>query len=517
MPACRPAQSSPVLAPSARVKGGEVPVVVGELGIVLVVDAGGEDDGLIDPCPGRLRQPLPCRIDADRGYGARHGRIDALVDDPPPHEHRVPGEQGPLDGIDVTERVARLRPVHLPPAKGEEAGNEDDDGDVRGDRPVGEPYRRRHGLRCTCALGGLRRLGGLLGGCEGRTLRRRACVWRRRRRRGGPPGGHGAQGSLRDVRAVVIDNGGVSVAERPDPLLGDEQILVEVRAAGLNGADLLQAQGLYPPPPGVPVDLPGLEYAGEVAAVGSAVSRFQVGDRVMGLVAGAAQAELVTVHERLAMPVPEGMRWVEAGGFPEAFATAYDALFVQADLGAGERLLVQGAAGGVGLAAVQLGVAAGARVTATVRDPLLRPALEEIGADAVPPDAYGARAPFDVVVELVGGSNIAGDLAALANGGRICVIGIASGARVDLDLRQLMERRAVVRGSTLRARSIEEKALLARELEARVVPMVASGRVRVPVFAVFPLAAADEAYRRFAAGGKLGKIVLAVSTVDVED
>src|ERR1700722_9712656 len=177
------------------------------------------------------------------------------------------------------------------------------------------------------------------------------------------------------MRATVIRDKQLVVEERPDPVAGDGEVLVRVRAAGLNGADIMQAAGHYPPPPGVPADIPGMEFAGEVLACGPRAERFQVGDRVMAIVGGGAQAELCVVHERMLMAVPDAVDWPQAGGFPELFITAHDAVFTQAGLVAGERLLVHGAAGGVGTAAVQLGRAAGARVTATVRNPDHRDAV----------------------------------------------------------------------------------------------------------------------------------------------
>src|SRR4051812_22915734 len=174
------------------------------------------------------------------------------------------------------------------------------------------------------------------------------------------------------MRAAVIADGAVSAEERLDPEPGAGEVLVRVRAAGLNGADILQRRGGYPAPPGAPPDIPGLELAGEVVALGRDARRFDVGDRVMGIVGGGGQAELAVVHGRQLMPVPEPLDWPAAGGLPEVFTTAHDALFTQCDLRPGERALVHGAAGGVGTAAVQLGAAAGARVTATVRNEALR-------------------------------------------------------------------------------------------------------------------------------------------------
>src|SRR4051795_5213224 len=183
------------------------------------------------------------------------------------------------------------------------------------------------------------------------------------------------------MRAAVIADRDVSVQERPDPAPGAGEVLVRVRAAGLNGADMLQRRGAYPAPPGSPPDIPGLELAGEVAALGPGAQRFSEGDRVMAIVGGGGQAELCVVHERQLMPVPDVpdvLDWPAAGGVPEVFTTAHDAVFTQAGLQPGEHLLVHGAAGGVGTAAVQLGRAAGARVTATVRSEDKRAEVERL-------------------------------------------------------------------------------------------------------------------------------------------
>src|SRR3954451_19114669 len=169
------------------------------------------------------------------------------------------------------------------------------------------------------------------------------------------------RGKIRPVKAVTVRDGELSVEDHPDPEAGSGELLIRVHAAGLNGADMMQRRGLYPAPPGSPQDIPGLELAGEVVGLGPGARRFKEGDRVMAVVGGGGQAELATVHERAAMPVPDGLGWAEAGGVPEVFTTAHDAVFTQAGLKMGERLLVHGAAGGVGTAAVQLGVAAGAQ------------------------------------------------------------------------------------------------------------------------------------------------------------
>jgi NADPH:quinone reductase len=313
------------------------------------------------------------------------------------------------------------------------------------------------------------------------------------------------------MRAVTIDDGRLVVAERPDPEPGRGELLVRVAAAGINAPDLAQVRGGYPPPPGIPAELPGLELAGEVAATGPGVQRFTPGDRVMAVVGGAGQAELAVVHERTAIGVPDGLPWPEAGGFPEAVTTAHDALFTQCGLGLGDRLLVHGAAGGVGTAAVQLGAAAGARVVAAVRNPGHHKAVAGLGAAVVvEPGRAADHGPFDVVLELVGAPNFAADLDALAIGGRLMIIGVGGGSRVQLDLWQLMSRRARLLGSLLRPRSLEEKADAARRVEHHVVPLLAKGRLKIPVAATFPLEAAQEAYDRFAAGSKLGKVVLVI-------
>jgi NADPH:quinone reductase-like Zn-dependent oxidoreductase len=231
----------------------------------------------------------------------------------------------------------------------------------------------------------------------------------------------------------------------------------------------------------------------------------------MSLVAGGGQAELAVVHERLVMPVPEELDWTAAGGVPEAFTTAHDALFSQARLTSGERLLVHGAAGGVGVAAVQLGEMAGARVTATVRQESCRARVAALGVQALAPDEFVDYGPFDVILELVGAPNMPSNLAALADRGRICVIGVGAGSTFELELHRLMQKRARIHGSTLRSRSLEDKAGAARLVEREVLPGFASGDLVVPVSETFPLDRVEDAYERFAAGGKFGKIVLSVS------
>jgi putative PIG3 family NAD(P)H quinone oxidoreductase len=310
------------------------------------------------------------------------------------------------------------------------------------------------------------------------------------------------------MRAATIRDQQIVIEEHPDPVAQAGEVLVRVRAAGLNGADMMQRRGLYPAPPGSPQDIPGMEVAGEVAALGPGTERFAVGDRVMAIVGGGGQAELATVHERQLMPVPAALDWPAAGGLPEVFITAHDALFTQAELRSGERLLVHGGAGGVGTAAIQLARAVGASVTATVRRDELSEAVSAFGCEVISPEGFTECGPFDVVLELVGAPNMAENLQALDVGGRIVVIGVSAGAKSELNLLALMGKRARIHGSTLRARPLEEKALVARRLEHEVLPLFDAGRLRVPIAASFPLDQAAQAYESFAAGGKLGKIVL---------
>jgi NADPH:quinone reductase len=311
------------------------------------------------------------------------------------------------------------------------------------------------------------------------------------------------------MKALTIQDQKLVVEERPDPEPGVGEVLVRVRAAGINALDMLQRRGAYPAPPGSPPDIPGVELAGEVAAVGAGTTRFSDGDRVMAVVGGGAQAELAVVHERAAMPVPRSVDWPQAGGLPEVFTTAHDAIFTQAGLRPGEHLLVHGGAGGVGTAAVQLGHALGARVTATVRREEHRAALEELGASAIAPEGFGRNGPYDVILELVGAANLAENLDSLALRGRIAVIGVGgTGPSAEINLLTVMQKRARIHGSTLRARPLEEKAICARLVEKEVLPRFEDGTLTVPLADTFALDEAEAGYERFSAGGKLGKVVL---------
>jgi len=307
---------------------------------------------------------------------------------------------------------------------------------------------------------------------------------------------------------VTIVDGALQWNEHPDPEPWDTELVVAVHGAGINNADLMQRLGFYPAPPGWPQDIPGMEFAGEVVATGRRCTRFSVGDRVMAVVGGGAQAELAVVDESCAMAVPPDVAWPEAGGFPEAFTTAYDALFTQCRMAVGDRVLVTGAAGGVGSAAVQLAAATGARCVASVRHAPLRDAVATLGATAAGPDEALGLGPFDVVLELVGAGSLPAVVAAMALGGRIAVIGVGGGAQVEVDLLAIMQRRLHISGSTLRSRSLVDKAVVAAAVEHHVVPLLRARKVRVPLQATMSMDRAEDAYAHFAESGKLGKIVL---------
>lgn len=309
--------------------------------------------------------------------------------------------------------------------------------------------------------------------------------------------------------ANCIAAGQLTWSERPDPVPNVKQVLIEVRAAGVNAADVLQVRGNYPAPPGSPDDIPGMELAGVVKAVGSEVRRFNVGDRVMALVGGGAHAELVVADEGTVLEMPRGLDFIEAAGFPEVFTTAWDAMFDQGGLRPGERVLVTGAAGGVGTAAVQLAAAAGASVVASCRSEDRLADLIALGAEeAHLPEAALERGPFDLILELVGGDGVAAGLAHLDIRGRISVIGLGAGRSTQLDLSLLMARRARIFGSTLRARPLAEKEMVMAGVRRHVVPLLAAGRLRVPVAATYPLELARDAYQHLSDGGKFGKIIL---------
>ena len=311
------------------------------------------------------------------------------------------------------------------------------------------------------------------------------------------------------MHAVVIRDSQLHWEEHDDPVPGDTELLVSVQAAGINSADLVQRVGLYPAPPGWPQDVPGMEMAGEVVAVGRSVRLFAPGDRVMAVVGGGAQAELAFVDEMHALAVPDGLDWPEAGGFPEAFTTAYRRAVhprrpADGRAGARER---GGRRRGDGRRATRRG--GGAHVTATVRNADHHDAVRALGAEVViEPGDEGTLRPYDLVLELVGQASLTEVLPHMAPWSRVVVIGVGSGGRMEIELMQLMTQRLRIGGVTLRSRSRQEKADVAAAIRAHVIPLLVAGRLRVPVADTYPLSQADAAYERFAAGGKLGKVVL---------
>ena len=326
------------------------------------------------------------------------------------------------------------------------------------------------------------------------------------------------------MRAIVIrEPGGPEVLELREvatPVPSRGEVRVRVRATAVNRADLLQRIGAYPAPPGSPADIPGLEIAGEVDAVGDGVLELAAGDRVFGIVGGGGYAEQVVVHARALARMPAAMSFTDAGAVPEAFVTAWDAMIVQARLGAGETVLVHAAGSGVGTAAVQIAKAVGARSIGTARTPGKLARARELGLSDAINAAGGAFADevkaltdgrgADVILELVGGAYVGQDLACLATGGRIVVVGLMAGIKAELDLALLMKKRGELRGSTLRARPLEEKILAARALERQIAPLFARGALRPVIDRVLPLAQAAEAHRIVQSNETFGKVVLEV-------
>ena len=292
---------------------------------------------------------------------------------------------------------------------------------------------------------------------------------------------------------------------------GPHDVVVSVHAAGINAADLLQRQGFYPAPPGWPEDIPGLEFAGVVSVVGDEVHEPLLGRRVCAIAGGGAQATHCVVPVEHLIFLPDDASWSEAGGFAEAFATAHDALATQASLASDERVLISGASGGVGVAAVQIARARGAHVTAVTRTSEHHDELRALGAnDTITIDQVGDIDPVDVVLELVGAAHLSRALGVLAPRARIVVIGVGGGSRVEIDLRIIMGRRATLTGSTLRARSRDEKAMVIQRVNESLVPLWTTGDLRVPVARTFDLTDAADAYEYFSHPGKFGKVVLLI-------
>jgi putative PIG3 family NAD(P)H quinone oxidoreductase len=326
------------------------------------------------------------------------------------------------------------------------------------------------------------------------------------------------------VKAVLTDRPGdetvLRVGEAPAPVLGAGELRIRVAATAVNRADLLQRQGLYPPPPGASPIL-GLECAGTVAELGAGVSGWRVGDRVMALLAGGGYAEEVVVHSGSALPVPEALSLEEAAAVPEVFLTAYLNLFELGGLRAGGAALVHGGGSGVGTAAIQLCRAAGARVFVTAGSADKCARCRALGADLAVnyrsesfrervAEATGGRG-VDVVLDSIGASYLADNLASLAVGGRLVLIGLMGGAKAEIGLAGLLARRLSIVGSTLRARPVEEKAAIVAGFQERFGADLAAGRIRPIVDRAVPLASVAEAHRAMKASEHFGKIVLTVA------
>lgn len=333
------------------------------------------------------------------------------------------------------------------------------------------------------------------------------------------------------MKAVVITRPGgpevLAIEERPTPVPGPGEVLVRVRTSALNRADLLQRAGRYPAPAGAPADIPGLEFAGEVAALGSNARDWKEGDHVFGITGGGGHAEYLVAHERTLARVPDSLGWDAAGGAPEAFITAHDALVAQAGVRPGDTVLVHAVASGVGLAAVQLARALGATPFGTTRTADKLAAARSFGIEdgaVAQGDAVALRDTlrdaaerctggrgFDVVLDLVGGPYVGPSVEVLAPKGRIVLIGTVAGVAAELPLRAMLANRATVRGTVLRARPLEEKILATRAFAAEVVPLLARGTLRVPVDRVFPLAEVADGHRWLEGNASVGKVVLRVA------
>jgi putative PIG3 family NAD(P)H quinone oxidoreductase len=324
------------------------------------------------------------------------------------------------------------------------------------------------------------------------------------------------------MRAIVIARpGGPEVLELRDvaaPSPERHEVRVRVRATAVNRADLLQRMGLYPAPPDAPPDVPGLEYAGEVDAVGAGVVEWKPGDRVFGLAGGGTYAEQLIVPSRALARIPARLSFDEAAAVPEAFITAWDAMVTQAGLSAGETVLIQAVASGVGTAAVQVARAIGARSVGTTRTADKLEPARTLGLDhgVVAADGRFAEGVLaatdgrgaDVVLELVGGAYCAEDLRCVSRGGRIVVVGLLAGLRVELDLAMLLSKRLTVRGTVLRARPLEEKIAAMQAFARHVVPLFERGALKPVVDRVLPLERAAEAHEHVGSNRGFGKVVL---------
>jgi NADPH:quinone reductase len=323
------------------------------------------------------------------------------------------------------------------------------------------------------------------------------------------------------MRAIAVSKPGgpevLTMVERPAPEPSRGEVRVRVRATAVNRADLLQRMGMYPAPPDSPPDIPGLEIAGEVDAVGAGVERLAIGDRVFGLVGGGGYAEAIVSHERALARIPDGLGFEEAAAVPEAFITAHDAIITQAGLRSGEVLLVHAVGSGVGTAAVQLARALGATVVGTARTADKLERARALGMDTGITveagrfaDAVRAAHPDGaaVVLELVGGNYLAEDLRCTQTLGRIVLVGLLAGAKTELELGLVLRKRLRIMGTVLRARPLEEKIAAVRAFESQVVPLLTRGVVKPVVDCVMPLADAARAHERMASNAGFGKIVL---------
>jgi putative PIG3 family NAD(P)H quinone oxidoreductase len=323
------------------------------------------------------------------------------------------------------------------------------------------------------------------------------------------------------MRAVVAPGDGrIEVLDHPDPRPGPGQVVVAVAGAGLNRADLLQRQGLYPAPPGSPADIPGLEFSGEVIELGEGVTALTVGQRVFGVTGGGCQAEQVAVDATHCAPVPEAVDLVDAGGVPEAFVTAHDAMRTRASLQPGESVLVHAVGSGVGTAVVQLAKAWGCPVTGTARTAEKLERSSELGLDhgIVPASPFDASelaqrivdvaGEPDVTIDLAGGPYVVTDVLAAAPLGRIVIVGMLAGTQADLPIGLIMGKRLAIHGTVLRARSVEHKAEAMRRFADDVVPLLADRSVAPIVDRTFPLEDAAEAYELLASNTTFGKVLL---------
>jgi len=304
---------------------------------------------------------------------------------------------------------------------------------------------------------------------------------------------------------------------RPVPTPGAGEILVKVAAAGINRPDVMQRMGQYPPPPGAP-DIPGLEIAGEVVACGSGVTRWKQGDKIMALVVGGGYAEYCLAHESHALPVPSGLSLIEAAAVPETFFTVWYNAFERGRLAAGETALIHGGTSGIGTTAIQLAKAFGARAIATAGTPEKCEACRKLGAEVAinyktedfveaTKKATGGRGA-DLVLDIIGGDYIERNYEAAAVEGRILQIAFQSSPRATVDFRRLMLKRLTHTGSTLRARAVADKAAIARAIEAKVLPLIATGRVKPVIDSTFALREAAAAHARMDSSQHIGKIVL---------